>query len=169
MDHSPVPLDVEPLRIFHPRSAVRTGPVSAGRDKTANEKEDEPAWFHSDFKITQNCVFLQKQRNMIHSDKVKLMDSGTVLFRAVNLEDAISKVRNLLTEGEIEESASGFLAADFSDRLYFSVITVRIEACSDPGIFAASFQEANAGRYLPLPPSRKALERMERIKRLLGE
>lgn len=106
---------------------------------------------------------------MIHSDKVKLMDSGTVLFRAVNLEDAISKVRNLLTEGEIEESASGFLAADFSDRLFFSVITVRIEACSDPGIFAASFQEANAGRYLPLPPSRKALARMERIKRLLGE
>ena len=106
---------------------------------------------------------------MIHSDKVKLMDSGTVLFRAVNLEDAISKVRNLLTEGEIEESASGFMAADFSDRLYVSVITVRIEACSDPGIFAASFQEANAGRYLPLPPSRNALARMERIKRLLGE
>lgn len=106
---------------------------------------------------------------MIHSDKVKLMDSGTVLFRASNLEDAVSKVRKLLTEGEIEESADGFLAADFPDRLYFSVITVRIEACSDPGVFAASFQEANAGRYLPLPPSRKALARMERIKRLLGE
>ena len=74
-----------------------------------------------------------------------------------------------VTEGEIEESADGFLAADFPDRLYFSVITVRIEACSDPGMFAASFQEANAGRYLPLPPSRKALARMERIKRLLGE
>ncbi len=105
---------------------------------------------------------------MIHTDKVKLMDSGTVLFRAGSLDEALSKVRNLLGEGELEEPAPGLMAADFSDRLYYSVITTRVEACSDPGWYAASFQEANAGRFLPLPPSRKALARMERIKHILA-
>lgn len=105
---------------------------------------------------------------MIHTDKVKLMDSGTVLFRAGSLDEALSKVRNLLGEGELEEPAPGLMATDFSDRLYYSVITARVEACSDPGLYAASFQEANAGRFLPLPPSRKALARMERIKHILA-
>lgn len=105
---------------------------------------------------------------MIHTDKVKLMDSGTVLFRAGSLEEALTRVRDLLREGEMEEPAPGFLAADFTDRLYYSVITACVEACSEPGLYAASFQEANAGRFLPLPPSRKALARMERIKHVLA-
>ena len=105
---------------------------------------------------------------MIHADKVKLMDSGTVLFRAESLERALSKVRELLSEGELEETAEGCLAADFSGPFHYSVITARVEPCSMPDTYAASFQEANAGRFLPLPPSRKALSRMERIKQVLA-
>lgn len=106
---------------------------------------------------------------MIHTGKVKLMDSGTVLFRAESLEEAVSTVRSLLSGGEVQETAPGFLEADFSDLFFCSVMTARVEACSAPGTYAASFQEANAGRFLPLPPSRKAIGRMERIKRILAE
>ncbi|MBQ9193128.1 MAG: hypothetical protein IJ156_05355 [Bacteroidales bacterium] len=106
---------------------------------------------------------------MTHTDQVKLMDSGTVLFQAGSLEEAVDRVRSLLAGGTLEEGAGGLLEADFSGIFYYSVITARVEACSMPDTYAASFQEANAGRFLPLPPSRKALARMERIKRTLAQ
>ena len=105
----------------------------------------------------------------MHPDKVKLMDSGTVLFRAESLEEACSRVRTLLSEGTCSETAPGAVAAEFSDGLFFSIITAKTEACSTSGIFATSFQEGNRCRIPFFPfPSRKAVRRMERIKCLLG-
>ena len=39
---------------------------------------------------------------MIHIDKVKLMDSGTVLFRAESREAAVAKVVRALKGAELE-------------------------------------------------------------------
>lgn len=87
---------------------------------------------------------------MIHTDKVKLKDSGTVLFQAENLETACAKVKALLSEGECIETAPGQYAADFTDLNYYSVITARVEEMSEPGRYAARFQEASAARKWPL-------------------
>ena len=49
---------------------------------------------------------------MIHVDKVKLMDSGTVLFRAASQEEAVAKVVQALQGAELEEYAPGAFLAD---------------------------------------------------------
>ena len=105
---------------------------------------------------------------MIHVDKVKLMDSGTVLFRAESREAAVAKVLRALAGAEVEEYASGAFLADFSDALFYSVVRAVVEPMSDEGRYAVSFQEANRCRLtLWVFPSKKAWKRMDRIKRSL--
>ncbi len=108
---------------------------------------------------------------MIHTDKVKLMDSGTVLFRADSQEDATAKVLRTLKGAEVEEYAPGAFLADFSDAFFYSVVRAVVEPMSEKGRYAASFQEANRCRCILWPfPSRKAWRRMDRIKaELRGE
>ena len=106
---------------------------------------------------------------MIHVDKVKLMDSGTVLFRADSPEDARRKVMHALTGAELEEYAPNAWLADFSDVFFYSVVRAVVEPMSEKGRYAASFQEANRCRCILYPfPSRKAWRRMDRIKAVLG-
>ena len=112
-----------------------------------------------------------KTSDMIHADKVKLMDSGTVLFRAASREEAVAKVLQALQGGELEEYAPDAFLADFSDALFYSVVRAVVEPMSEEGRYAASFQEANRCRCVLWPfPSRKAWRRMDRIKaELRGE
>ena len=108
---------------------------------------------------------------MIHADKVKLMDSGTVLLRAESLGDAVMKVLQALKGAELDEYASGAYLADFSDAFFYSVVRAVVEPMSEEGRYAVSFQEANRCRCVLYPfPSRKAWRRMDRIKaELRGE
>ena len=102
---------------------------------------------------------------MIHVDKVKLMDSGTVLFRAENRKAAVTKVLQALQGAELEEYAPDAFLADFSDAFFYSVVRAVVEPISEDGRYAASFQEANRCRCILWPfPSRKAWRRMDRIK-----
>jgi hypothetical protein len=106
---------------------------------------------------------------MIHVDKVKLMDSGTVLFRAESREAAVAKLLPVLQGAEVEEYAPGAFLADFSDVFFYSVVRAVVEPMSEEGRYAASFQEANRCRCVLYPfPSRKAWRRMDRIKAALG-
>ena len=102
---------------------------------------------------------------MIHADKVKLMDSGTVLFRAESREAAVEKVVRALKGAELEEYAPGAYLADFSDAFFYSVVRAVVEPMSGQGRYAASFQEAHRCRCALWPfPSKKAWRRMDRIK-----
>ena len=102
---------------------------------------------------------------MVHVDKVKLMDSGTVLFRAESQEAAVETVLRALQGAELEEYAPGAFLADFSDAFFFSVVRTVVEPMSEDGRFAASFQEGNRCRCVLWPfPSRRAWRRMDRIK-----
>ena len=102
---------------------------------------------------------------MIHVDKVKLMDSGTVLFRAESQEAAVAKVLQALQGAELEEYTPGAYLADYSDAFFYSVVRAVVEPMSEEGRFAASFQEANRCRCVLWPfPSKKAWRRMDRIK-----
>ena len=106
---------------------------------------------------------------MIHTDKVKLMDSGTVLFRASGTEEAVAVVKRALAGAELEEYAPGAFLADFSDAFFHSVVRAVVEPMSEEGRYAASFQEANSCRCILWPfPSKKAWRRMDRIKRTLS-
>ena len=102
---------------------------------------------------------------MIHTDKVKLMDSGTVLFRASSTDEAVAVVKRALAGAELEEYAPGAFLADFSDAFFYSVVRAVVEPMSEEGRYAASFQEANRCRCILWPfPSPKAWRRMDRIK-----
>ena len=106
---------------------------------------------------------------MIHADKVKLMDSGTVLFRAASREEAVAKVVQALHGAELEEYAPGAFLANFSDTFFHSVVRAVVEPMSEEGRYAASFQEGNRCRCILWPfPARKAWHRMDRIKAELG-
>ena len=106
---------------------------------------------------------------MIHADKVKLMDSGTVLFRAESLEEAVAAVKRALAGAELKEYAPGAFLADFSGPFYYSVVRAVVEPMSEEGRYAASFHEGHQGRFLLYPfPSKKAWRRMDRIKRNLA-
>ena len=106
---------------------------------------------------------------MIHTDKVKLMDSGTVLFRAASREEAVAKVLQALQGAKLEEYAPGAFLADFSDAFFYSVVRAVVEPMSEEGRFAVSFQEGNRCRCILYPfPSRKAWRRMDRIRAAVG-
>ena len=105
---------------------------------------------------------------MIHVDKVKLMDSGTVFFLAESREEAIAKVLQALQGAEVEEYAPGAFLADFSGFFFYSVVRAVVEPMSEEGRYAVSFQEANRCRCILYPfPSRRAWRRMDRIKNCL--
>ena len=105
---------------------------------------------------------------MIHVDKVKLMDSGTVFFRAKSREAAVAELIRALKGAELEEYAPGAFLADFSDTFFYSVVRAVVEPMSEEGRYAASFQEANRCRCILWPfPSKKAWRRMDRIKKSL--
>ena len=107
---------------------------------------------------------------MIHADKVKLMDSGTVLFRAESREAAVAKVLQALLGAELEEYAPGAFLADFSDAFFYSVVRAVVEPMSEEGRYAASFQEGNRCRCVLWPfPSLRAWRRMDRIKAQLRD
>ena len=107
--------------------------------------------------------------DMIHTDKVKLMDSGTVLFRARTRDEAVAKVLQALRGAEWEEYAPGAFLADFSDVFFYSVVRAVVEPMSEEGRYAVSFQEANRCRCALYPfPSRKSWRRMDRIKAAVG-
>lgn len=102
---------------------------------------------------------------MMHIDKVKMMDSGTVLFRAGSLEEAVAKVKQALAGADLEEYAPGAFLADFSNMLFFSFVRAVVEPMSQEGRYAASFQEGNRCRCVLYPfPSHHAWRRMDRIK-----
>ena len=102
---------------------------------------------------------------MIHTDKVKLMDSGTVFFRSESREEAVAKLMQALKGAELEEYAPGAFLADFSDAFFYSVVRAVVEPMSEEGRYVVSFQEANRCRCILYPfPSRKAWRRMARIK-----
>ena len=102
---------------------------------------------------------------MIHIDKVKLMDSGTVLFRAESREAAVAKVVRALKGADLEEYAPDAFLADFSDVFFYSVVRAVVEPMSEKGRYAASFQEAHRCRCILWPfPSKTAWRRMDRIK-----
>ena len=106
-----------------------------------------------------------KKYGMIHADKVKLMDSGTVLFRAESREAAVAKVVRALKGAELEEYAPDAFLADFSDAFFFSVVRAVVEPMSEEGRYAANVQEATRCRCILWPfPSKKAWRRMDRIK-----
>ena len=106
---------------------------------------------------------------MIHTDKVKLMDSGTVLFQADSQKEAVTKVLQALHGAEVEEYAPGAFLADFSDAFFYSVVRAVVEPMSEEGRFAVSFQEGNRCRCILYPfPSRKAWCRMDRIRAAVG-
>lgn len=107
---------------------------------------------------------------MIHEDKVKLMDSGTVFFRAGSPEEASAAVRQALAGAEIEQYAPGAFLADFSGPLFYSVVRAVVEPMSAEGRYAVSFQEANRCRCPLYPfPSRQAWRRMESIKQRVSQ
>ena len=94
------------------------------------------------------------------------MDSGTVLFKAQDIEDAIRIVSEVLLRGGGSVSRDGSrLTLDYSSPFHTRLIEARVEATSRPGTYAASFREGNCGRIIRFAlPSRKAVKRMKEIR-----
>lgn len=94
------------------------------------------------------------------------MDSGTVLFKARDGEEAISIVSEVLLRGGGSVSRDGSrLTLDYSSPLHTRLIEARVEGTSSPGTYAVSFREGNCGRIVRFAlPSRKAVKRMEEIR-----
>ena len=80
--------------------------------------------------------------------KVKLMDSGTVRFRAAGMDDAMRKVRAVLSIYGSVSGEQGEMVLDCSDRLYHQFVTVSLEPTSTEGEWAASFREGNSATTL---------------------
>ena len=97
--------------------------------------------------------------------KVKLMDSGTARFRAAGLDDAMRKVRAVLsiygsvsgernTDRNVERNAEvnameqAEMILDCSDSIYNQFVTVKLERTSTEGEWAASFREGNSATTL---------------------
>ena len=94
---------------------------------------------------------------MIHIDKVKLMDSGTVLFRAESREAAVAKVVRALKGAELEEYAPDAFLADFSDAFFYSVVRAVVSRCpmkvaSPPASRRPIAADASSGPSLPKKP-----------------
>lgn len=99
--------------------------------------------------------------------KPAFMDSGTVMFKAENYEDALRIVSDvLLKEGGKISRSDKTLTLDFSSLLHTRLIEATIEGSSNPWIFAVSFREGNCGRIIRFAlPSRKAVRRMNSIRK----
>ena len=94
-------------------------------------------------------------------DQVKLMDSGTALFDAPDLDAATQKVSELLLRGGGSLRRDGEkLLLDFSTRRYWQVLEATVEPTSTQGRYAVSLREGDAPRLLRFGlPSRAARER----------
>ena len=94
-------------------------------------------------------------------DQVKLMDSGTALFEAPDLDAATQKVSELLLRGGGSLRRDGEkLLLDFSTRRYWQVLEATVEPTSTPGRYAVSLREGDAPRRLRFGlPSRAARQR----------
>ena len=80
--------------------------------------------------------------------KVKLMDSGTARFRAAGMDDAMRKVRAVLSIYGSVSGEQGEMVLDCSDTLYNQFITAKLEPTSTEGEWAASFREGNSATTL---------------------
>ena len=91
--------------------------------------------------------------------KVKLMDSGTVRFMASSMEDAMRRVRAVLSlygtvSTGLQENTQpkqggvapeeGLMVLDCSDSIYHQFVTALIEPTSVTNQWAVSFREGNA-------------------------
>ena len=100
---------------------------------------------------------------------VKLMDSGTALFKADNLEAAKARLADVLKAYGSESEAGGHLVLDFSTWRYHQFIEARLEETSIPGTWAAVFRTGDAPK-LPFDfPSGKAVRLTKDILKALGE
>lgn len=100
---------------------------------------------------------------------VKLMDSGTALFKADNLEAAKARLADVLKAYGCVSEAGGHLVLDFSTWRYHQFIEARLEETSIPGTWAAVLRTGDAPK-LPFDfPSRKAVGITQDILKALGE
>ena len=101
--------------------------------------------------------------------KVKLMDSGTALFKADNLEAAKAKLQGVLKAHGTVSEEDGLLILDFSTWRYHRFIEARLEETSIPGTFAAVLRTGDTPR-LPFDfPSGKAVSTTKDILKALSE
>jgi hypothetical protein len=100
---------------------------------------------------------------------VKLMDSGTALFRADNPEAAKARLVDVLKAYGSVSEAGGHLVLDFSTWRYHQFIEARLEETSIPGTWAAVLRTGDAPK-LPFDfPSGKAVSITKDILKALGE
>lgn len=101
---------------------------------------------------------------MSGSHKVKLMDSGTALFKAASMEEATRKLQAaLISGGGALTEEGGVWTLDFSTWRYWQFLEARLEATSLPGTYAAVLRTGDAPR-LPFDlPSRQAVCRTQAI------
>ena len=107
---------------------------------------------------------------MSQISKVKLMDSGTALFKAGSRGEADQKLRAVLLKdgGTICEEDS-CLVLDFSTGRYWQFIQARLEETSIPGTWAAVLRTGDAPK-LPFDlPSKKAVSLTRDILKALAE
>jgi len=106
---------------------------------------------------------------MSNISKVKLMDSGTALFKAEGREAAKEKLSGILkAHGNVSEE-DGLLVLDFSSWRYWQFLEARLEETSIPGTWAAVLRTGDAPR-LPFDlPSKKAVNLTKDILKALGE
>lgn len=100
---------------------------------------------------------------------VKLMDSGTALFKADNLEAAKARLTDVLKAYGSVSEAGGHLVLDFSTWRYHQFIEARLEETSIPGTWAAVLRTGDAPK-LPFDfPSNKAVRITKDILKAFGE
>lgn len=100
---------------------------------------------------------------------VKLMDSGTALFKADNLEAAKARLTEVLKAYGSVSEAGGHLVLDFSTWRYHQFIEARLDETSIPGTWAAVLRTGDAPK-LPFDfPSGKAVSITKDILKALGE
>lgn len=106
---------------------------------------------------------------MSNISKVKLMDSGTALFKAEGKEAAKEKLSGVLKARGNVSDEDGILVLDFSNWRYWQFIEARLEETSIPGTWAAVLRTGDAPR-LPFDlPSKKAVSLTKDILKALGE
>lgn len=94
------------------------------------------------------------------------MDSGTVLFKAQDNEEALRMVSEVLGVGGGRVSRNGnSLTLDYSSWMHTRLIEASVEGTSSPGTYAVSFREGNCGRIIRFAlPSKGAVRRMKEIR-----
>ena len=107
---------------------------------------------------------------MSQINKVKLMDSGTALFKASSRGEAEQKLKAaLLADGGTIYEEDSCLVLDFSTGRYWQFIQARLEDTSIPGTWAAVLRTGDAPK-LPFDlPSKKAVSLTRDILKALSE